>query len=48
MQIVRCESLAGRAEIIELEGLTFGELAAAGTEVTPLEAAARGALPELW
>lgn len=42
------ESLAGRAEIVELEGLSFAELHAARPSVTPEAMVVRGALPELW
>jgi len=42
------ESLAGRAEIVELEGLSFVELHAVRPEVRPEEMAFRGSLPELW
>lgn len=42
------ESLAGRAEIVELEGLTFRELSAAEPSVAPEAMAVRGSLPELW
>jgi uncharacterized protein len=42
------DSLAGRADVMELEGLSFTELSAAGGAVTPLEAMLRGSLPELW
>ena len=42
------ESLAGRAEIVELEGLCFAELNAARADVTPEAMAVRGSLPELW
>ncbi len=42
------ESLAGRAEIVELEGLSFAELSAVRPDVTPEAMAVRGSLPELW
>ena len=42
------ESLAGRADVLELEGLTFTELERANAQLTPLEVALRGTLPELW
>ena len=42
------ESLAGRVGIVELEGLSFHELLAAGRKVSPEEALLRGAMPELW
>ncbi|MGH7860559.1 MAG: ATP-binding protein, partial [Candidatus Binatia bacterium] len=42
------ESLAGRAAVLELEGLSFEEVLAADRHVTPEAFAARGTLPELW
>jgi hypothetical protein len=42
------DSLAGRAEVIELEGLTQSELIGAFADVSPLQVALRGSLPELW
>jgi uncharacterized protein len=42
------ESLAGRADIIELEGLSLAELRGALPQIDPLRAALRGTLPELW
>jgi hypothetical protein len=42
------ESLAGRAAVLELEGLTLGELLGTGTPFELLEAVTRGTLPELW
>lgn len=42
------ESLAGRAEIVELEGLSYEELVAARPNVRVEQAVLRGALPELW
>lgn len=42
------ESLAGRAGVIELEGLSLRELASARRKLDPLEVLVRGTLPELW
>ena len=42
------ESLAGRADVLELEGLTLVELRGADRRISPVEAAVRGTLPELW
>lgn len=42
------ESLAGRAEILELEGLSWSEIRAANVAVRPEEALVRGGFPELW
>jgi predicted AAA+ superfamily ATPase len=42
------ESLAGRAEIVELEGLSLAEIRGVLPDVTPEMAALRGSLPELW
>lgn len=42
------DSLAGRAAIVELEGLMLRELEHAGIAVDPAAAAVRGTLPELW
>ena len=41
------ESLAGRAEILHLEGLSYAEAAAARRALTPAEFAVRGGFPEL-
>jgi hypothetical protein len=41
------ESLAGRAEILELEGLSLSELRSARSDADPVSVAARGTLPEL-
>jgi hypothetical protein len=41
------ESLAGRAEILELEGLSLAELGGARPGADPVAVAARGSLPEL-
>lgn len=42
------ESLAGRAEIVELEGLTYRELQSSGISPMPEAIAVRGSMPELW
>ncbi len=42
------ESLAGRAAILELEGLSLRELESAGMKMAPEAAAVRGFMPELW
>lgn len=42
------ESLAGRVEVLELEGLSLAELRASGRDVPVEEVACRGSLPELW
>jgi hypothetical protein len=42
------ESLAGRAAVLELEGLSLAELSAAGRVVAPEDACVRGSYPELW
>jgi predicted AAA+ superfamily ATPase len=42
------ESLAGRADLIELEGLTWAEIQAARPEMTLEEAVVRGGFPELY
>ncbi len=42
------ESLAGRVAILDLEGLSLGEIRAARPSVAVQEAALRGSLPELW
>jgi uncharacterized protein len=41
------ESLAGRAEILTLEGLSYGEAAAARRELAVVDFAVRGGFPEL-
>ncbi len=41
------ESLAGRAEVFQLEGLSYTEAVAARPELTPTEFAVRGGFPEL-
>lgn len=42
------ESLAGRADLIELEGLSWAEIRAARPEITIEEAVVRGGYPELY
>jgi uncharacterized protein len=42
------ESLAGRADVMELEGLSLHEIRAAGLSVTPERAMLRGGFPELY
>jgi len=42
------ESLAGRVDVIELEGLTWAEIRAARPEMTVEEALVRGGYPELY
>lgn len=42
------ESLAGRAEIVELESLSYAEVRSANATVTPEEIIVRGCMPELW
>lgn len=42
------ESLAGRAGLIELEGLSLAELRGEVPAVDPVAALVRGSLPELW
>lgn len=42
------ESLAGRAEVLELEGLSWSEIRAARPELSIEEAMARGGFPELY
>jgi predicted AAA+ superfamily ATPase len=42
------DSLAGRAAIVGLEGLSLGELRRAGRPVDPVALMCRGTLPELW
>ena len=42
------ESLAGRAAVLELEGLSFEEVRGAAPRIAPEAFAARGTLPELW
>lgn len=42
------ESLAGRADVVELEGLSWGEVRAARPELSVEEALVRGAFPELY
>lgn len=42
------ESLAGRADIAELETLSFAEIKAALPQITPEAAIVRGGFPELW
>jgi predicted AAA+ superfamily ATPase len=42
------ESLAGRAAVLELEGLSFAEIARAVPSAGPAAVGARGTLPELW
>jgi len=41
------ESLAGRAEILHLEGLSYAEATAGGAAPTPVDFAVRGGFPEL-
>lgn len=42
------ESLAGRIEVLELEPLSFSELAGVRGDSTALDAIVRGGYPELW
>lgn len=42
------ESLAGRAGVVEIEGLSYGEIRSAVKGVRPEAALVRGAMPELW
>jgi uncharacterized protein len=42
------DSLAGRVGLLELEGLSHSEAAAAIPDLDPVEFALRGAFPELW
>jgi predicted AAA+ superfamily ATPase len=42
------ESLAGRAGVLELDGISLAELAGARAVTTPEEACLRGSMPELW
>jgi uncharacterized protein len=41
------DSLAGRAEIFQLEGLSFAETVASRSDLTPMDFAVRGGFPEL-
>lgn len=42
------ESLAGRAALVEQDGLSIDELRAAGIDAAPEAIALRGTMPELW